>query len=511
MKKRIPTIVGLLVLLGALVSGLLFFGEGTGVFAPRATAETMPKNIRITNLSDTGFTVTFYTEKATSGFIKYGSEPSKLNSQVSDDRDQLSGSVGEYNLHHITVRGLSSASEYYFILGTESRTEYDNEGEPFSIKTSAKPTSSMPPAVTVYGSVSREGGTPAEGSIVFISSEKMGDLSALVKGSGSWAVPLSQALNKEGEDYAALEDNDVLDLLVQGIKLTDKINYQALVEDAQPVIELTFGQKYEQLSLEDSEAEESESEEEDEVQEEEIAELDSEETEEATISGRLMELLDDADPLPTESTASAELILGEDSEEPEVTNASPEIIGVAEPNVEVRISIHSETNYQTTLTTDSDGSFRLSLEELGLELEPGEHTVTYSYTDPNTGEEVTVTETFLVEDPDRVLLAQASTPSPTFTTATQPTPSPTTQPYGTGSPYPLNTPTPVPTIAPPIATDSTTATDSTAASRKQQVGTDSSLTKAGSIGTTLLVALAGGFFILMGSWSWWLATELEEE
>lgn len=509
MKKRIPTIVGLLVLLGALVSGLLFFGDGTGVFAPRATAETTPKNIRITNLTDSGFTVTFFTEKATSGFVKYGTDPAKLNSQISDDRDQLSGTVEDYNLHHITVRGLESARDYFFILGTDSKTEYDNEGEPFSIKIPAKISSQMPPAITVYGSISREGGTPAEGSVVYLSSEKMGDLSALVKGSGSWAVPLSQSLNKEGTDYAGLEEVDLLDLLVQGEKITDKIKYQTTVADAQPVEELTFGQVYEQVSQDDTETEEIEQATDEASQEAQLTESEQEDQEEATISGRLMELLDDADPLPTESTASSELILGENLTAPRVTNSTPEIIGAAKPNVEVKISVHSETNYETTLTTDEDGSFKLSLEELGLELEPGEHTVTYSYLDPDSGEEVIVTETFLVEDPDRVLLAQVSSPSPTVAVTSSPTPSPTSQPYGSGSPYPMNVPTPTPTL--PVATTSTTATESTSATRKQPVGTDSSLTKAGSIGATLLVALAGGFFILMGSWSWWLAAELEEE
>ena len=122
MKIQIPTAVGLLVLLGALISGLIFFGDGTGVFAPRATAETTPKNIRITNVKDDSFTITFFTEKATSGFVKYGTEESKLNSQASDDRDQLSGTVGEFNLHHITLRGLNPATDYYFVLGTDSRT-----------------------------------------------------------------------------------------------------------------------------------------------------------------------------------------------------------------------------------------------------------------------------------------------------------------------------------------------------------------------------------------------------
>ena len=514
MKKQIPTIVGLLVLLGALISGLLFFGNGTGVFAPRATAETTPKNIRITNIKDDSFTVTFSTQKATSGFVKYGTEANKLNSQTSDDRDQLSGTVGEFNMHHITLRGLNPATEYYFVLGTDLRTEFDNEGQPFSLKTPQKITAQMPDAVTVYGSVSNEGGTPAEGTIVYVSNENMGDLSALVKGSGSWAVPLSQALTSDSSDYARLDEGDILNLVVQGLETTSRIQYQVLVKDAQPVRELTFGQVYDELEIKDSDEEDQEDTE-DEVEEENEDEEDlssvDEDSEEATISGRLLELLDEADPLPGESTAAAELVLGGEKDEPAVTNASPLIIGEAKPNVEIRVSVHSETNYQTTLNADQFGKFQLNLEELGLELEPGEHTVTYSYIDPDTGQEVTTTETFLVEDSSQVMLAQANTPSSnTYTTATSPTPTPTQQAqvYGTGSPYPMSTPTPTPIIS---TSSSTISTDSTSATRKQPVGTDSALTKAGSIGATTLMMLAGVFFITMGSWSWWVAAELEAE
>jgi hypothetical protein len=97
-KKQIPTILGLLILFVALISGVLLFGQGTGVFAPRATPQTTPKNIRISNLTDKSFTVSFYTDESTVAFIKYGEEAKTLNKQASDDRDQLSGVVKDYRL-----------------------------------------------------------------------------------------------------------------------------------------------------------------------------------------------------------------------------------------------------------------------------------------------------------------------------------------------------------------------------------------------------------------------------
>jgi hypothetical protein len=530
MKKQIPTILGLLILVGALIAGLIFFGEGTGVFAPRATPETTPKQIRVTNIKDNSFTVSFYTEEKTAGFVKYGTDPNKLNSQVNDDRDQLSGTVGEYQLHHITVRGLDPATDYYYVLGTGSRAEFDNEGQPFQITTAVKPSTPPPEAKTVYGSVSNENGTPAEGSIVYLAADGMGDASSLVKASGSWAVPLSQMRTVSGNEYADLEDETQLSLLVQGVPLTKRIQIRLTVAEAQPVPELTFGKEPDLTKTTDASAKTSPSPSPNPTAADQPQEPDSE----ASISGQLQDLLDEAEPLPTESTASSELLIGElktstDSAEITYTTESPKIKGKLKPNTEVKIEVHSDNQYEQTVTTDEEGYFELDLEALKATLEPGEHTVTYSYIDPDTGEEVIETETFWVEDSDSVKLAQGETDTSSTTsnfesdtsetdsgttstldseTSLTSTPTPTSSiPYGSGSPYPMTTSTSTPT--PISATSSSTATDSTTAARQQPVATDSS-PQAGSIEATLLLVIGGMFFILMGGWSWWLASELDE-
>ena len=116
LNQKIPTLLGILILVAALVSGLIFFREGTGVFSPRATPQSAPKNIRVTNVTDSSFTVSFYTSEKTSAYVRYGTAASKLGSQASDDRDQFSGNVGSYHLHHITIQGLNPKTNYFFLI-----------------------------------------------------------------------------------------------------------------------------------------------------------------------------------------------------------------------------------------------------------------------------------------------------------------------------------------------------------------------------------------------------------
>ncbi len=531
MQKQIPTVLGLIILIGALVAGLLFFGDGTGVFAPRATPEITPKTIRLTNVKENSFTVTFYTDEATVGFIKYGKEQGKLNSQSSDDRDQLSGTVEEYQLHHVTIRGLESNTEYFYVLGTGSKAEFDNEGLPFSVKTAGEPASGAPNALTIYGSVSNQSGTPAEGSIVYVSAADMGEMSSLIKSSGSWAIPLSQARTQDGSDYANLAVDDNISLLIQGLSLEERLQLQTTVGEAQPVSELTFGtEAINQTEIEtvgaDEEPEElSESNEIGAIESSDSADIneqnddslvaDETDEESSSISGQLQDLLAEAEPLPQESTASTHLFVGELKEttgETEVavfTTQTPIIKGRVEPNVEVKIEIHSESQYEETVTADENGEFELDLATLKATLEPGEHTVTYSYVDPDTGEEVVKTETFMVEDPDAIKLASAETDdSPVDDEEEELLAQADVEsdiPYGSGDPYPMTSPTQSPS---PTSSVATTSTDG---AREQLVGTDSSLTQAGSIEATMLLVLAGIFFVSIGSWSWWLAVELEQE
>jgi len=551
MNKKMPTLLGLLVLVGALVSGLVFFGEGTGVFAPRATPQITPKKVRVTNVTDTTFTVSFYTDEETVAFAKYGTVADKLDSQASDDRDQLSGDVGEYHLHHITVRGLNPDTNYHYVLGTGSQAEFDNEGEPFIVTTAQQPSSPVPDANTIYGSIATAGGTPAEGSIVYVTNELIGPMSSLVQSSGSWAVPLSKAMNKAATDYVVLSADEKIQLTIQGESLNEVITHQFVIAEAQPVAELSFG-KLSQVTEANNQATATDSgsigtneqatesaqnlgNSPAEAPQTSVVDSPSSANIESSISGRLTELLDQAEEGKVDSSASAILNISQTASNSGklVTNTKPKIKGQAAPNVKVQIQIHSDNQIEAEVTADAAGEFEIDLEALKETLDPGEHTVTYSYVDPETGDVVEVTESFVVEDPNAVKIAQVNTESeaaassyqvsaesedaitptvtltPTVSTSSTTVNSSENVPYGSGNPYPMTTPTiilsPTPSL---ISTPS--ATPTIVASRSAVVATESSMYESGSVTNTIALMIGGLFLMACGGWSWWLAKEMEE-
>lgn len=240
LNKQIPTIIGLLLLVVALGAGVVFLRVGPGILTPRATPQTTPKNIKITNVTDSTVTISFITDEQTTGFVKYGNSANSLSNQASDDRDQLSGNVGTYNTHHITLRNLQPTTTYYFVLGTASN-EFDNNGSPYSVETSSRVSGSTN-AQTIYGNVLNPDSSPADGAIVYLAVEGAGELSSLVRSSGTWAIPLVQLRGAEGGSPPTVSAATPMRVFAQGDSDNETATLVTTVGQPQfPVKTITLG------------------------------------------------------------------------------------------------------------------------------------------------------------------------------------------------------------------------------------------------------------------------------
>ncbi len=479
-QRQIPTFIGLVILVVSLIGGIALIGQGGGVFAPRAAPQTTPKNVKITNVKDTSVTVSFITDEATTGFIKYGTEPESLKFQASDDRDQVTGSVAPYSTHYITIRDLKADTTYYFTLGTGSNSKYDNNGSPYVVKT-AKRLGTPPSSKTLYGTIQTSAGSPATGVIVYLNINGASPLSSLTKDSGSWAIPLSNARTLDGSQYATINATDDVQVMVQGTTATDVTTLVVKVEEAQPVPPITLGSSSRPTESTMSMASESENTT-SETPTETGAEVATQNPDDTTSNTTETTTEVAASPTPAASPTeqlSDETTVDLTAAEPQVvTTTQPVITGEAPPSIRLSIEIHSETQINTAVTTDSQGKYTIDLEALKKELEPGEHTVTITYTDPTTGKLVMETKTFTVAAPESssTLLAAASP-----------------KPFGTGNPFTIASPTPSP---------SPSTTTASASPRVSVPASSSGSMVAGSVETTFALLLGGFFFVVAGIWTY---------
>lgn len=174
--------------------------------------------VRVTNVSDKSFTVSWTTDAPAAGSLSYGATPALGSSQADDP------GAGQYT-HHVTLSGLSPATAYYFDVVADGSID-NNGGLHYAVTTG--PTLSIPGSDTIFGRVLRsDGATPAQGAIVYVtlvdrdgtgSSGRSAILSALVDDSGYWFLNLAVARASDGQTYFAYSaaGGDDLELQAQG-------------------------------------------------------------------------------------------------------------------------------------------------------------------------------------------------------------------------------------------------------------------------------------------------------
>ncbi|MFC1627299.1 Ig-like domain-containing protein [Patescibacteria group bacterium] len=368
-KFHFPTIVGLLILLIAVFVGVYLVKTRTGIKTGAEESET-PKQVRITNVTDTGFSVSWVTDKAAVGIVKYDMETGSFKQSALDDRDQLSGEAGAFSVHHVTVKNLTPSTKYYFKIES-GKNSYDNKGQPFEI-TTGKTLGAPPAADPVYGTILTPSGTAAEGVVVYVNVANAAPLSALAKTNGNWALSLSTARGSDLSSYLNYDTQaTIVNILVQGGTQGTAPAITTTAND-NPVPDITLGQSHDFRSVASTAVNQV-----------------GDEGMEGTSGFADMTATESA----TTATYSGEVTLDNPSVSGEIINATqPAFIGTGPPGTVLSVEVNSEDTYTGTVTIDEDGEWEFSPPE---GLTAGNHEVTVTYIDSE-GVEQVLTRNFVI-------------------------------------------------------------------------------------------------------------------
>ncbi|MEK7526057.1 MAG: Ig-like domain-containing protein [Patescibacteria group bacterium] len=368
MKKNIklPTIVGIVVLILGLGAGI-FLLQFKNIFNLKASPDQDPKQVKITNISDKSFSVSWITDKATVGFVSFGESATTLNQTAPDTDDSAK------NVHTITVVGLTPNKNYFFKISSDG-TLKDNNGIAWNAQTG--PTLSVSTnAQIVSGNVVTSTGQPATQALIYLTTSGSSTVSAKVSANGSWVIPLSKLRTSDLQGYPVLTNKTLVEILIQ--TGTGSIaTAQIYLEATNPVPTMSIGQNYDfrnqtpnNISGTNPEAN---------------LTLPEDET---PLSG-----LNIATGSPTPVTGSTVTI--ENVTQGEIVNTTqPEFFGEGPKGTKITIEIHSTQAISGTTTVDSSGNWNW---EPPKDLEPGSHTITLKWTDAS-GILRTLTRSFVVE------------------------------------------------------------------------------------------------------------------
>ncbi len=403
--KKIPGIIGIvLIVVGIAVT--TFLTKNGGLFITKAGPGIQPKDVRITNISDSSFTVSYLTDDTVIGTIDIGLDEANLSEQFLDDRDQVTQLVNKYKSHSITARNLNPNSSYIFVINSAGKKFNQTS---YVAKTGSviddKPLDQNP----ITGKILLPDGTVPTDSIIYLSIGGAQKFSTLGKQDGNYTIPLNSLRNESLDSYYKIQEDDSINLEVFSQNLTSTIN--VTLSQANPIPAITLSNSY-------SFAEEPEA---------------SEGAEINTSFPQLSQATKSTDP---------KIISPKNSEG--FNDSNPEFNGIAQPEETVEIEIHSDEQIKTTVKSDSSGNWNYRPEK---PLSVGDHTITIK-TKNSLGIIKTITQSFTVYAAgDQV--GQTATPSSTLspTPVSSPIPSllptlaPTLIPFQPASPSPTLPPT----------------------------------------------------------------------
>lgn len=405
--KRIPTLLAVIFLVIGVVVTSVLVQERIIVFQNAAPSD-VPQNVRITNISDSAFTLTYTTDAQVIGTIALSSD--KGQSQVVlDERDEQSGVPKPYYVHSITSKNLSANSSYSFKI-LSGATTYLQGSQPFSITTPAQVTSQPSEQVPLAGKILLPDGTKPTEALILVTTDNGQFLSALLNAAGLYILPLNTMRTKDLSAPIQFTAQTKLQILALNQTLVSHVTTGII--NINPVPPITLSQDYD-FTLGTTP----------------LA------TGSATTSFPILNF--------TNATlqATPEIIVPKNNES--FTDQQPQFQGTTSPNSSVTISIHSDTALTTQITADTNGNWTY---RPTTPLSPGPHTITITTPD-RYGILHTLTQNFTVYAAGSQI-NQPATPSATLVplpTSGQATPTPTVIPtvilQATATPTPTLMPT----------------------------------------------------------------------
>lgn len=181
---KIPTLLGLTVILTGLLLGLMFqlYRQELN---NKAEVNYAPIDIRYSNITDRSVTITWQSDTKAIGVVAWG-DSQNLGDSQKDDRDDTS-QTGRLT-HYVTIKNLNAEKTYYFKVRNGL---YFYPKQPIVFKTAKK--TDYSPTSPLIGSVLDVNNSPLTEGLVYLNIPGAAPLSGFVTKSGSYVIPLTDA------------------------------------------------------------------------------------------------------------------------------------------------------------------------------------------------------------------------------------------------------------------------------------------------------------------------------
>lgn len=412
-KNKIPTLLGIVILIAGIFTGVYFLGVRQ-IFRIGADASTAPKDVRVSNQTDTSVTISWVTDKETSGFVSWGSSKNSLNRVEKETED-----TQRFFTHSITVTGLEPNTQYFYKINSDGHM-VDNNGLPWEFTTGTA-LDVNGTSILISGSVLSSSGSPAKRSIVYAN---VGGylMSTLASGTGNYVFQLGLVRTQDLQSYLTINPAQTL-VEISVVNEAGVASAQVFPQSGSPIPPIILGQVYDFRGLEPSAQNQNPS-------------LN------LSLPQGVQKESKFSLPVFTGTPTPTSVILESITEGEVITSSKPSFFGRGPAGQSVTITVESDPITET-FNIASNGTWTWTPP---TSLPSGTHKLTVSWIDA-TGITRVITRTFIVQAGE--VPAFEATPSQTLVPTVAPTvvPTPTATPVTVASASPSAIPTPT---APPI-------------------------------------------------------------
>jgi len=237
--KKIPTLAAILALFFTI--GVISVGiQKITSFSTTAAPQLEPKNVQMTNISDTSFTVLWQTDEPSTGLLNLSQKT--INSTAYDDRD-VTGKMNKYTTHSVSIKNLSPGTTYEGFIVSNGK-KYPTTGKPYTFHTGASLSGNTVSFDPAYGIIKKFDGRSAEGALVTLVLGDSQMLSTLVRSTGSWMIPLNTLRSKDLSSYIQPSTENPMTGTLSIMLDTQKSEALVDSKNLSPVPDITIGQTY---------------------------------------------------------------------------------------------------------------------------------------------------------------------------------------------------------------------------------------------------------------------------
>ena len=396
--KKVPVFAAIFLIITGLAGGVILIDKGQGYFL-KASSESFPQQVKITNIDSSSFVVSWITDSQASGAILYG-ESSSVDKTQKDIRDEEKEVLGNYKIHYVLLDNLKASTKYFFKISSANKS-YTQAGKPYEVTTA--PEKALPASDIAQGKILTSQGTPGVGAIVYLSLSGAVTQAGLVEENGYWMILLSKTRTDDLQNYLNYDQSaQIEEIFVQAGGQTASAILAAGSDNPAP--DIVLGQSYDFIKN-------------------------------PNIPTPTVAIGSNVFPTGTLNFAgfesvgqNEEVIIVYPSEEENINNPIPEFFGTGPKEKLLNIVVESEEKILDETNVDKQGQWKWSPAK---PLTPGNHQIKVSYVDKD-GFIKTVSRGFIV-------LAAGTSDLPTYTATPSgeiisPSPTPTLSPTPTEKP-----------------------------------------------------------------------------